>query len=187
MMDFIQELTEARLYRNSSTLDGKPAAELAKIAYIMFLVIEILRHEDKKYAVQYVKDTMYYDEFKHMRGSATDFHNVLSVLNNQEDYPIQPDAQISVPLLQVKRYFRNIENNKVEAGLDRDLLIKLEHYLKISDTQLKHIRRTVAFWTSASNNEKFTVSKELKNLLNSLGHQSDISVYFRNLVQQREF
>jgi hypothetical protein len=178
--DFLQELSEARIYRNASTLDGKDAKDLAKIAYLIFLVIEILRHEDPKYAVQYIKDTMYYDEFKHMRSSATDFHNILSVLNNQSAYPIHADAQISVPLLQVKRYFRNIENDKIEAGLDRDLLIKLENYLRISDPQIKHIRRTVAFWQNASRNEKATASKEIKNLLNSLSHQSDVVVYFRN-------
>lgn len=188
MLSFIQELTEARLYRGEQTLEGKKADDLANIAYLMIMMLEILRHEDFKYAQDYARSTLSYSSFDHMRSSATDLYNLLSVLNEQTEYEdrITPNPSISVPALQIKRYLRDLENGRKDPGLDRALFLKIESFFSISSTKLKQIRRSVGQWNDNSITEKSTVRKEIKNILQNVSQQNDIFVHFKNHVQKHE-
>jgi hypothetical protein len=184
MLDFLQELKEARLYRGADTLQGKSADELAKITYAMIMILEILRHEDNKFAKKYVDDTIGYENFSAMRSNATDLHNLLSVLNNQSDYEnkITVNHNISVPVLQIKRWMRDISSGHKDKGLDRTLFMKLESFFKISDSQLKQIRRSVGDWNDTSTNEKSVVRKQIKNFLQGHGQQNDLLIQIKHYI-----
>lgn len=185
MFDFIQELNEARLYRGTSTLQGRSAEELAKISFLMIMMLEILRTEDAKFAVKYADQTLQYEQFEAMRTSATDLHNLLAVLNNQDDFEerITVNHNISVPVLQLRRYLRDISNKRKDRGLDRGLFIKLETFFKISDSTIKQIRRFVGDWHDVSNNEKADTRKQIKNMLQGYGQQNDLLIQFKTLIK----
>ncbi len=178
---FLQELTEARMYRNTSTLSGKKATELAKVAFLMFMMLEILRHEDKSFAKRYSMDSIGYDSFGSLKGSATDLHNVLSVLANQSKYAdkITTDFTIAVPTLQVRKYLRDIENDRKDRGWDRAFFKTLGEFLKITDSDLKEMRIWVADWLQASLTEKRKLRLQIKNLLQATNQQNDLLVHFR--------
>jgi hypothetical protein len=184
MLDFIQELNEARLYRGTDTLKGKTADDLSKVAFLMIMMLEILRHEDKSYASTYVHDTISYENFESMRSSASDLHNLLAVLNHQEKYEekIKTNLSISVPVLQIKRYLRDIENHRFDHGQDRSFFLKLEDFLKISDSKVKSIRRVVGDWKDNSHGEKDIIRHQIKNLIQASGQQSDILQKFKTLL-----
>jgi hypothetical protein len=184
MLDFIQELNEARLYRGASTLEGRSAEELAKITYMMIMMLEILRTEDPTFVKKYVEDTLGYENFESMRSTATDLHNLLAVLNKQDKYAdrIRVNHNISVPVLQLKRYLRDITANQKDRGLDRTLFMKLENFFKISDSQVKQTRRFVGDWADVSPNEKATVRKQIKNFLQAYGQQNDLLIQFKRTI-----
>jgi len=182
-LDLIQELTEARLYRGRETLAGKKARDLAKVTYLSFMMLEILRHEDNSYAKRYTKDTMWYDNFESMKGSASDLHNLIAILTKQSNYSskIETDASVSVPELQVRRYLRDIENDRKMIGLDRAFFKTLEEFLKISDGEIKSMRVYIADWLQCSAGEKRRIKLRIKNILGPSNFQLDILMHFRSL------
>lgn len=180
-LPFLQELVEARLYRNTTTLNGKTAAELAKVAYLMFMMLEILRHEDNSFAKRYSLETMWYNNFASMKSTASDLHNVLAILSNQTNYKnkIKVDANISVPNLQIRKYLRDIENDRKEKGWDRAFFKTLGEFLKITSSDLKQMRMYVADWTANSITEKRKIKLAIKNALQATKHQNDLLIQFR--------
>ena len=57
MMQFIQNLNEARFFRYQDNFDGKRVSNLASTLYYLMLMIEVLRRFDNEYAVRYCKQT----------------------------------------------------------------------------------------------------------------------------------
>lgn len=184
MLDLIQELVEARLYRGTSTLEGKTAEEIAKISFLMIMMLEILRFEDSKLVSKYVADTLQYEQFDSMRSSASDLHNLLAVLNNQDKYKerIKVNHNISVPVLQLRRYLRDISANSKDRSLDRTFFTKLENFFKITDSNFKQIRRYVGDWHLVSDNEKNKIRKQIKNFLQNYGQQNDLLIDFKKTI-----
>ena len=178
---FLQELTEARMYRNTTTLSGKKATELAKVAFLMFMMLEILRYEDKSFAKRYSIDSIGYDSFESLKGSATDLHNVLAVLANQSKYAnkITTDFNVAVPVLQIRKYLRDIENDRKDKGWDRAFFKTLSEFLKITDSDLREMRIWVGDWLQASATEKRKLRLQIKNILQATNPQNDLLVHFR--------
>lgn len=168
-LSFLQELTESRLFKNRDTLYGKTAEDLAKYAYIMFMMLEVLRLEQFKWAKKYAVDTLVYENFDAMRTSATDLHNVLAVLNNQKEYEdkIDIDLNVSVPVFHIKRYLRDIQNHRKYPSQDRQFFMSLETFLKIHDSKLRQLRRDVGDWDQNSKADKAAIHKMIKNYISA--------------------
>lgn len=182
MLDFLHEISEARLFKNKDTLYGKSAEELATFAYLMIMMLEILRNTDKDYAKKYAINCLAYENFDGMRANASDLHNVLAVLNHQDKYEgkLTPNANISVPALQIKRYLRDIENGRKEPSTDRQLFMTVETYFKLKDSRLKQMRRDVGDWHLNSDAEKATIQKTIKNYMSTMTLSSDIFAHFKS-------
>lgn len=180
MFEFFDELNEARLFRGRETLQGKSADDLAKVLYLMFMMVEILRHEDSSWLRDYISNTMGDEYFRSMRSSSSDLHNIIAVLSNQDKFSdkIKTNGKISPPLLTIKRYFREILNKIKYPSQDRAFFKSLEDYLKISESKYKNIRRIVGDWESASKTEKNTVMYEIKNLIKPTNQQNDLVLRF---------
>ena len=88
-----------------------------------------------------------------------------------------------MPALQIRRYLRDIENNRKDMSLDRQLFLKLEQFLGIKNSSFKQIRRNVADWRLNSDTEKTLIRRNIKNYLNNYNQQTDILIYFRNLAK----
>lgn len=187
MLDLLQELVEARLYRGASTLSGKTADDIAKSAFLMILMLEILRYEDPDFAKKYVRDTMAYENFDVMRVGGTDLHNLLAVLNDQSRYDkITANPNISVPVFQMKRYLNALASGHKDKGQDRAFLMKLEQFFKISSSSLKSARRSIGDWNDNSESEKSTIRHDIKNYLQNTGQYSDLFIRFKEVSYRRD-
>lgn len=182
---FLTELVEARMYRGNDTLAGKKAKSLANVVFLMFMMLEILRHEDKAFAKKYARETMWYDDFSGMKGTASDLHNLLAVLSNQTDYnhKIETEPTISVPLLQIRRYLRDIENDRKQTSIDRAFFKTLGEFLKISIPNVTTMRINIADWPNCSKTEKRNIRLEIKNALGAANYHNDLLTYFRTLSE----
>ena len=199
MLEFIQEISEARLYKNGDTLKGKSINDVAKITFLNIMILEIMRTIKPEYAKQYASNTFPYQHFSSMRTSASDLHNLLVVIDNQDKFqdklttnkkysstwPFTQSSMsytITLPELQIKRYLRDIQSGTKNISQDRQLFKTLEDNFHISDSNLKNIRRNVADWKLASPVEKETTIIAIKQLANNLNQQNDLYQYFKNLV-----
>lgn len=181
-LEFLQELTEARLYRSRDTLKGKTAEELARATFLMIMMVEILRAEEPTWIKNYIVSTRWNEDFKAMLMQASDLHNLIAILHNQDKFEdkITVDKTISPPIFMLKTYFRNIENSRKDHGWDRSFFKKLEEFLKIKDGSLREVRRAVADWQLNSDTEKRTVRHQIKNLLLPTNQQNDLLLYFKD-------
>lgn len=185
MLDLIQELVEARLYRNADTLKGKTIDEIARNTYLMVLMLEILRYEDPDFAKKYARDTLAYENFDVMRAGGTDLHNLLAVIQDQNRYDkVTSNPNISLPVLQMKRYLNSLTSTSADKGWNRSFLLKLEGFFKISNSGIKSARRSVLFWNDNSANEKASVRHDIKNYLLNSGQYTDLLIQFK-LVSHR--
>ena len=184
MLDFINELAESRIYRNADGLKGKSAEDIAKIAYLTVMMLEVLRFQDKSSAKSYAQKTLPFQQFQGMRTSATDLHNLLVALASQDEYEnkIKTNYNINVPTLQFKRYLRDVDNGYKNIPMDRNFFLELERYFKISDSNLKGIRRHVMDWHRTSDSEKVVVVRKIKQLANAITIQNDLYQIFKAKV-----
>ena len=181
MVNFIQELTEGRVFKDGSTVRGKSAESIADLVFLMILTLEVIRHENKKLAKDYADQILKWQEFNSMKSSANDLYNLIAVLDNQDKYDVFIDTNrsIAIPKLQLFRYLRDLVRNTDSHNLDRQFLIALEDFLKVSN--YKSYRRTVGDWTIASPTERQNVVTMLKRELNSKASQTDIYQIFKSL------
>lgn len=155
-LPFINELTEARLFRNTSQIQGHSAKELAVLMYSTILCLEALRHVDSRNASAYAWDTIFFGDFSKTRPAASDLFNMMAILNNQDNYEgvIKTDYDISPAVLEVKGYLRRVVNGTAPVVQDRFVLINLGEMLGIYQSDLQSARRTIAFWDSHTNLER---------------------------------
>jgi hypothetical protein len=179
---FLNELAESRLFRYRDDFSKKKARELADLLFSTVLLLEILRHKHLSTAREYANRTMAPGEFDRVRTAATDLSNLISVLGDQEkfDADINTDFKVSVPMLQLKRYLRDLAAGKPSGSFDREFLLRLEDYLNVSDGTLKNLRRTVAYWHSATVLDKKTALETLLRGIRSTANQLDLHLLSRH-------
>ena len=168
MFDFIKrEIVESRLFRSPISLQGHSATELAHTLYMSLLVIELIRHDDESTARQYCAQTIKWGDFDHMRSGSTDVGNIISVLDNQDDYEdrMKTNFDISAPILQIKTYMRGVWTGSFQHGRDRQFFMNLETALRISDSTFYQVRRTILDWPTANRQERnFAISNIRREL-----------------------
>lgn len=178
-LPFMTELVEGRYFNDGSTIKGKSAHDIAEIVFFLTLVLEILHNEDEKLIRTYAEKTLAYPDFLTMKASATDYHNLVAVLLNQDEYheKIDVDRSIAIPKLQLKRYLTNLKYGYEKHSDDRAFFVTLENYLKMSE--YKTLRRIVGDWQDASKNEKSLVISTIRRELNKHAYQSDLYNVFK--------
>lgn len=181
-MNIFQELKESRMFGNVDTLDGQKVSSLASMAYLMMLMLELKRKEKDSWSKKYAESTIKYNDFESMRLNGTDLHNILAVLNHTDVYDgrLDVDVKVSVPVLGLRRYFKDVRDGRHEPKLDRELFTRLESQLSIHDSQLKSLRREILDWSMTDDSEKDMVFAIIKRLLNKHAYRSDIAVYFNS-------
>jgi hypothetical protein len=184
LFDFIQELNESRIFRYKHDFRGMTARDLGHMLYQVILMLEIIRHYDKSWVKQYANKTYQFAGFPGLKAAQTDMYNLISVVNNQDsvdDY-LKSDKSVSVPEFGIKRYLLDIINDRRHITRDRELLLRLESSLQITDGKLKDIRRLVSYWDNYGDGKKKTTITNLRQSVRLSTPYLDIySNKFKNL------
>ena len=174
-----QELIESRLFRSPQGVDGRSVKDLARIAYLILLSVEMIRQVDEPTAQYYAALSIQFGDFDSMRVGATDLANLLSVLSNQHKFAdrVKTDFDVSAPVLQIKTYLRSGWLGNWWHGRDRQSFINLEHMLDISDAMLSQIRRIVLDWDLSSRAEQRNAMSNIRRELARHALRIDIIDY----------
>ena len=163
-MEFIQELHEARLTRNTSGLKALTYTDCCERAYLTLLVLELLRRFPitAPRAHGYAKSTTGYDSYKHFRISGTDLYNFVYFIvgdGEAQDKLKDPGAakklrqRLQFPLMAFNRYVANMSRGFAPTPSDEQFLIRAEGVLKITNADYKSVRRNIwAFDLDAQGN-----------------------------------
>jgi hypothetical protein len=184
MFDFIkEEIFEARMFRTPVSVSGRTAADLARVLYVSLLAVELVRQIDERTAQHYAALTIQWGDFDHIRGSATDLANIIAVLSNQRDFEkyVEPNYDISAPVLQIKSYLRSVWQGYWFHGRDRQAFMNIETMLGISDSTLSQIRRIVLDWKLYEVNDHKTAVHNIRRELSRHAVRLDLIEFLPNL------
>lgn len=186
---FLQSLVEARLFRYESDFSNKKVSYVAKVAYCLFLMCEVLRHYDSEFMKKYAQDTYFYGDFSGVRTYATDLHNVLAVLSNSDlrDKLGKDVSGITVPQFAINRYLRDLTAGVRggEKSLDRQFFYQLQSSFKVNDSDLSTIRRNLVDIDVVSKQEYRDSAERLNRILDNLAIYTDLQWEYKTVIRQK--
>lgn len=173
---FLQELVEARMFVYPENLKGRDAVTIGRLLFCSMLALEILRHESGYKAQEYVSRTMAFNDFDHLRPSATDLANLIAVVANQDRYfdEIKSKIGLYAPELQIKAHLRTFPSDINYPSRIRQFLLMLDEALMIAGSDLRQARRIIGDWKNATDGEKKTAWMSLTRVFSAYGSQLDI-------------
>lgn len=187
--EFLQEITEARLFKYEKSFKGADVNEVAEILYITILALQIVKFEDPFYAQKYARQTLGYGLFGGIKSSSTDLHNLISVVYNPDKYTTvtQHKNNPDLPETQLRSYLKYIAAGNYNENFDMRFLKNLENFLNISNSSLRNIRRIAQQWKRASNSEKTTAANRLYFFMKAHSRTIDIMQVYMNMMNKHSY
>lgn len=183
-LPFITELVEARMFYGPKDLKNMSADKIAEIVFLIFMMIEVVRHYKPGYASTYASDTLKYNTYENMHYAGTDLGNLLAVLNNQDTFKayIKTESGVAIPLFQINRYLRDvISNSKSNHSDDVTFFWRLEDYLKLySNSLLRQLRRDIGNWNDLSLSNKEQIYLILRREFDKRSSSVDIYLWYKS-------
>jgi len=152
-MDFIKEITEARMTRTESNTRRLSYRDCCERAYLILLGLEMMRKfpQYSAEARKYARNTSRFANYDSFRASATDLYNFIyfivgddAAMQKLRDPEDAKDVRekTTLPQMAVNRYLSKIAQGQ-EPTASSEMFIKLESVLRINSSNYKRIRRTV--------------------------------------------
>ena len=186
-MSFIKELTEARALRTQRGLK-LGAEQVAENIFLNVLSLQAMRYDPStaKQAAEYARKTLQYQDFSNIRSTGTDLHNWVSVFNNPSRYEEQigPVGRASMPIMQFKRYLRDVAQGKSNPNFERQFLMSLERNLGIRNAQYSAVRRMFSDWNRLYGSERKQSSTRLLQALRAKSPRSDLRSPYEGFMRK---
>lgn len=152
LMSFVKELHEARFIRDRADLKYS-YTEICEFLYLVILTLDFLSRlkEGRNTAEKYARLTAGYINYTEFRISATDMYNFIYFVQAEPDTVQLLFGNEDSKKLRTKTIIPRMELNrwlmKVADPQSRDLyfFMRMEQALNISNSELKDIRRMLAF------------------------------------------
>jgi hypothetical protein len=186
MMDFIKDLEESRLTRDSNNVRTMTYTDCCERAYLTLLILELLKNFNsfKKTAASYASKTLGKEDYSQFRTFSTDLYNFVYYINGDKDALSKlkdPGAaeklriQTTIPLLGLNRYLKGLTGSATQSTrITSDFLIKLEKSLHITNADYKIIRRSILNWNKLTQKEKQDIVTRLLFAARAKLRSSDI-------------
>lgn len=181
-LEFIDSLSEARLFFGPNDVKGMKASELADCVYLIIMLIEVIRRSEPRYTANYASQTMTYNTYENMHYSGTDLGNLLAILNNQDTFAnsIKVDNKIAVPLFQINRYLQSVRSDSASHNEDATFFYRLEDYLKLYSSGLfRQLRRDIGNWDELTLATRKQIVLILRREFDKRMSSADIYLWFK--------
>jgi len=196
IMDFIQNLCEGRLFGSGkSNLAHYSAKQITEMLYLQFLGIQILKYESGSLPVaqRYVRSTGNLTNFDYWRSGKNELYLMLHLIVGQYadeqrhmlKYGKRDARYLELTRLNKQnlvRFLRSVASGHFDEGSDRRFLMELERGLRITDSNLKNIRRVAGQWKMQSFSTKKTTLTRLLQLFRSKARRSELLPYLESLA-----
>jgi len=171
MMEFIEELHEARLTRGLSTNKTLTYTDACERLYLCVLILELMSKYPafRPAAREYARRSSMYDTFAHFRSMGTDLYNFayfVSGPDEAQDKLKDPGAakqmklRTTLPKMQLNGYLMKMKSAQPYTPIG-EFLIKLESGLNITNSDYKLVRRNIVRYNSLSTADKKTTVTRL--------------------------
>lgn len=197
MLEFLQDLQEARMTRNENNQRVLTYTDCCERLYLSLLVVDLLRRFPKYFraAQNYSHLTTRYPNYKSFKLSGSDLYNFMYFVDGDDQAQSKlknPDAAkkmrsiTHLPTLQINGYLTTIANGK-NPDSSNSLFINVESALRIINTDYKNMRRAIGnFSTLTSADRKKNVTRLLYAVRAKL-RSSDIIDDLEKLAVEKNF
>jgi len=186
--DFLQELSEARLFKNPTKMSEIFTSELADNFFNAMLAIQTLKKTDPRAAQRYAQQTLQSGSIDGWRSSGSDLHNMAYMIKNPDRYAgrMITDRHINLPYLQLMGYLRNTAAGREDSEYDRKFLLRLQKDLGIQSPGLKAARRLVADWDYAEPNDRRLAATKIHQTMKRELAASDMYAPYNKAVTKKD-
>jgi len=154
MMDFLTELHEARMTRDSGNQRVLTYTDCCERLYLTMLTLELLRRYPQFAPVAhgYAKKTTDRDSYKHFRMYATDLYNFAyfvqgdtTALEKLKDpkAALKMRTRTTLPAMAFNRYLIALSSGRTSTINDQKVFLDIESALHIANTDYKAVRRNI--------------------------------------------
>ena len=186
ILKFVDSLVEARMFYGVKDLKGMSADKIAQIVFLMFMMLEVIRHYKPNYTADYARDTLKYNTYDQLHYSGSDLGNLLAVLNNQDTFKddIKPHLGVSIPLFQINRYLGQLTSKATSKSAHSDdvtFFWRLEDYLKLSsESTLRQLRRDIGNWNDLHLADKQQIYLILRREFDKRASSVDMYLWYKS-------
>lgn len=196
-MEFLAELHEARMTRDSNNQKVLTYTDCCERLYLTLLSLELLRRYPQfaPLAHGYAKKTTDRDSYKHFRMYATDLYNFAYFVTGDEDALKKlkdPKSALAVrkrttlPVMAFNRYLMGLASGRSTTMNDQQVFVSIESALHIVNADYKDVRRNIFnLERLATADKKKTVTRLLFACRAKL-RSSDIIEYVEKLAAIRD-
>jgi hypothetical protein len=176
-MEFLKDITEARMYRRLQQLTGRSVDDLASQTFTHLLMLRSLYDLDKPKAVNYAKDIVSNLNFSGFRASMPDLYNMLVMIIEQHKYAdkLFNNWEVTVPEMRIKRVFRSMAQGELDSNDFAQLMLILQRKFPNIDGDQMRMRRMVQDTTKSTPSDRKWMQKRLlqmsRKIVNSDLHQ----------------
>lgn len=191
--ELIQDLTESRLLRTKQSFKTYTAKDIAELAFVYFISLEILSSEFDYLsdAKDYAKKTIMYGNFNSFRFSGTDMYMLLYVLLGNDEVELKGDKEnndlflnnINPNMMNIKRYFLNLRKGEPNQTFNRRFLLKLQQELDITVANYRSMRILVSDWKNISKPQKKLVMTRLLQVFRARAIRSELRTFIESLAK----
>lgn len=194
-MDFIRNLHEARMTRNSANQRSLTYTDCCERAFLSLMILDVMRRFPKfvPFVQAYAKKTSGYELYDKFRIDGTDLYNFIHFMVGDEDAlgklkdpgsASRLRKQTHIPLMQLNGFLIQLRNN--QSVQSNTLLIKFDNSIPVNNAVYSELRRAIVNFNSISTRDRGIVVTKLLYAARAKLRNSDIIEKFEELAQEKD-
>ena len=197
MMEFIAELHEARMTRDSNNNRVLTYTDCCERLYLSLLVLQLLRQYPQfaPSASGYAKKTVDKDNYKHFRAYNTDLYNFAHFVTGDDEAmdklkdpasALATRQRTTLPVMNFNRYLSNLSIGRASTMDDQQVFARIENAVGITNADYKDIRRNIFNFNRLATGDKKKVVTRLLFAVRAKLRSSDIIEYLEKLASVKD-
>ena len=190
MMDFIKDIHEARMTRNSSDQRDLTYSDCCEKMFLILCIIEVMRHDKDTtlFLQEYLRKTTAPDGYRYFRMTNTDLYNFIYFVNGDSDAMDKlknPGAakqirrRTHVPIMAINRYLINVKSSPTDKNIQSfNFFYEIQNTIKEQTSAYSSLRRDIGNFTKLSSRDKKEVITKLLHAAQAKLRASDIIDYY---------
>lgn len=190
MMEFIKEIHEARMTRNSSDQKSLTYSDCCEKMFLILCMIEVMRHDTNNnlFLQDYLKKTTSGDGYRQFRMANTDLYNFLYFVGGDNDAmdklkdpgsAKQIRRNTQVPIMTINGYLTQVKASPTSSAIQSfNIFYQVQNSLRQQTSKYSTLRRDIGNFLKLNILKKQEVITQLLHAAQAKLRASDIIDYY---------
>lgn len=189
-MEFIKEIHEARMTRNSSDQKSLTYSDCCEKMFLILCIIEVMRHDTNNnlFLQEYLRKTTSGDGYKQFRMANTDLYNFLYFAGGDNDAmdklkdpgsAKQIRRNTQVPIMTINGYLTQVKASPTSSAIQSfNIFYQVQNSLRQQTSKYSTLRRDIGNFPKLHISKKQEVITQLLHAAQAKLRASDIIDYY---------